>query len=170
MKSLMQSIVARALAGLLAGGIIVSVYFTLAQAQGIYSPYLYGNYPFSGLFLPYYSSWAGFTGLNFANPFLGGYYGNGSLFSPLSAYAPSYSALNSYTFYNPIMQLNEMYNYLNYALHFYELASQTPFLYIYDQTADYIGANLYNYAANIGVSPQESIIYFIMDNFLSPQQ
>jgi hypothetical protein len=171
LKPVLQFLAIKALAGVL---VTISLSFTSAMAQGFYSPILYGNYSLYGSSLPYpggnslsyYGSLGGLTGG--IDPLFGGYYG--SPLSPMSPNVPYYSSMSPCNRYYPMMQIYAAYDYLNYALHFYELASQTPMLYLYDQSADYIGANLYNYAANIGVSPQESILYFIKDNFLSPQQ
>ncbi|MEW6381749.1 MAG: hypothetical protein AB1611_19400 [bacterium] len=153
----------KSLVSSLTGGLIIGLFITSVAAQGLYLPGLYGNYLSGWNSLPYYGNFSPFSGG--INSLYGGYYG-----SPFfSTSLPYYSTMSPYNMYYPLMQICALYDYLNYALHFYELASQTPFLYMYDQTADYIGANLYNYASNIGVTPQESIIYFIQENFLSPQ-
>jgi hypothetical protein len=150
-----------------------SPYGSLASG-GIINPLLGGYYgsPFSAgtAYSPYYSSLMNSNSfvMNPYSPLTDTY---SSLMNPYSSIMNPYSSItNPYNSYCPMMQqVYALYDYLNYSLQFYQLASKTPFLYMQDQTADYIGANLMNYAGNIGVSPQESILYFIRDNVLSPQ-
>ena len=147
MKSFIQLMVINALVSVL----LVCSFFTPVKAQYWYSPLCPGN----SLFTYGYAYPGGIDPLFFGSLYGGDYYG--SLFSPVN-------------YYNPLLtQIMEIYNYLDYCLHFYEIARQTPFFYLYDQNADYIGANLYNYSQNLGVPPQVAIIYFIQENFLSPQ-
>ena len=136
---------------LLTIGMVINLSFKQEEvtAQNRYSPIIYGYF---GEINPLIGG-GSFLGGNYYNP----------LFSPLSLYTSPY-------YYSLLLrQVYEIYSYLNYCLRFYEIARQTPFFYLYDQVADYIGANLYNYARKLGVSPQEAIIYFIRENFLSPQ-
>jgi len=142
MKSFIQLMVINALVSVL----LVCSFFTPVKAQ---------LYPGNSLLTYGYAYPGGIDPLLFGSPYGGGYYG--SLFSPVNCY-------------NPLLtQIMDIYNYLDYCLHFYAIARQTPFFYLYDQNADYIGANLYNYSQNLGVPPQVAIIYFIQENFLSPQ-
>jgi len=149
-----------------------SLYGSLAG--GGINPLLGGYYgsPFSSgtAYSPYYSSLMNSNSfvMNPYSPLTDPY---SSLMNPYSSVMNPYSPImNPYNSSYPMMQqVYALYDYLNYSLQFYQLASKTPFLYMQDQTADYIGANLMNYAGNIGVSPQESILYFIRDNVLSPQ-
>ncbi|MCL6582369.1 MAG: hypothetical protein K6U11_01905 [bacterium] len=149
-------------------GLFLFGFIAQASAQGLFPLGIY-----AGIYRSYLpaAGWSALAAYGAYRPLVGGidplygsYYG-----SPFFSTLPYYSSTNPYNIYHSLMEICALYDYLNYALHFYELASQTPFLYLYDQTADYIGANLYNYARNIGVSPQESIIYFIWENFLSPE-
>lgn len=68
--------------------------------------------------------------------------------------------------YNSMLEIVSVYNYLNYALKFYEVARVTPSLYQQDFEADYIGALMYSYANNLGVSPEKAVLYFIRENYL----
>ena len=68
--------------------------------------------------------------------------------------------------HSTMLEIVSVYNYLVYALQFYENAQNTPYLYQQDLEADYIGALMYSYAHNIGVSPEEAILYFIRENYL----
>ncbi len=153
MKSLLHFLTIRILLGSMVLVSCMVLSLTPVTAQVWYPPYVYGNA------LPNYGLLGG--GID---PLFGGYYS--SPFSPMNSTLQYYCSMSPYNVNYYLSQINAVYNYLNYALHFYELASQTPLLYLQDLTADYIGANLYNYAGNIGVSPQESIIYFIQENVL----
>ncbi|MEW6379358.1 MAG: hypothetical protein AB1611_07100 [bacterium] len=103
-----------------------------------------GMNPFSGS-LTSWSPWYG-----------GGYFGNGlSLMSPFS-YGNGYQTL---------MEAFNTYNYLQYAIQFYEIAREVPLLYLQDTQADHLGALMYSYADKLGVSPQEAVLYFIRENF-----
>jgi len=118
---------------------------------------LLGGSLYGGLYGGYGGSLLG--GSLYGSSLIGGLYGGGSSLLGMGLYGSS----------NPYSQIMQAYNYLSYCLQFYEIARQTPFYYMQDQTADYIGANLYNYAIHLDVTPQEAILYYIQKNILSPQ-
>ena len=145
------------------GGSLYGGLYGSSLLGGLYGGSLLGGSLYGGL---YGSSLLGgsllgmglYGGL-YGSSLLGGLYGGGGSLLGMGLYGSS----------NPYSQILQAYNYLSYCLQFYEIARQTPFFYMQDQTADYIGANLYNYAIHLDVTPQEAILYYIQENILSPQ-
>lgn len=144
----------------------------------------YGFYnslaPFSAFGYGGLGGWGGLGGYSFINPYAGwggmnpfagapnawspwsggGYFGSSSLMSPFS-YGNSFQ---------PLMEAYNTYNYLQYAIQFYEIAREVPLLYLQDTQADHLGALMCTYAKSLGLSPQEAALYFIRENlFPQPQ-
>ena len=63
-------------------------------------------------------------------------------------------------------QMLQYYQYLSYAYNFYQIASMTPYFYMTDIVADYIGSSLYSYIQQTGLPTNTAIINFIQQNLL----
>ncbi|MGA1876131.1 MAG: hypothetical protein ACMUIA_11040, partial [bacterium] len=94
-------------------------------------------------------------------------YGLWGGFNPYFTFSGGISPLLlSQGYYSPVMEILATYNYLQYAVGFYEIARNVPLLYMRDIQADQIGALMYSYADSLGISPQEAIGYFIQQQLL----
>ncbi|MDQ1276392.1 MAG: hypothetical protein QG610_1970 [Euryarchaeota archaeon] len=149
-----------------------------AQISPLPGYYNYYNYYNSPVPFQYYGANYPLIGNPYSNPYAG--WGMMNLYSnPLTALSPWGSGYLGNSFNSPYSLQNEIqsymelintYNYLQYAIKFYETARNVPLLYLQDVQADQIGALIYTYADSLGVSPDEAALNYIKQNFLTQQK
>ena len=151
------------------GGMLGGLYGSRLYGGGLYGSSLYGGGLYGSSLYGgglYGSSLYG-GGLYGSSLYGGGLYGSnlygggmlGSMYGGM--YGGMLGGLN-----NNQGEALQVYNYLQYALNFYNMAKVTPGLYQQDFEADYIGAVMASYAINLNLTPEEAIVYFVGQNYL----
>ncbi|MGA1869112.1 MAG: hypothetical protein ACMUJM_11280 [bacterium] len=146
--------------GGLFGGGLYGIYG--GMLGGIYGGSLYGGLLYGGVYGR--GIYGGLYGGGLYGSLYGGSYGlYGGLYG--GSYGNVYGGMyNPYD--NSVNEALAVYNYLQYAIKFYDVARVTPGLYQQDFTADYIGALMASYAHNLNLTPEEAIVYFVGQNYL----